>query len=54
MPMTPSQRFAAQDPARYRAIAAQSRDGLFSDALPSGASGERLMAMSITSSGRCV
>jgi pimeloyl-ACP methyl ester carboxylesterase len=38
---------ASQDLGRYLAICAQSRDAIFNDTLPSGASGEELLAMRV-------
>jgi len=40
-------RYLQQDVEAYRALVAQSRDNLFSDTMPSGASGEELMAMKL-------
>lgn len=42
-----AERYARQDAAAYRAIVEQSRDNLFSDTMPSGATGEELMAMQL-------
>ena len=42
-----AQSFVRQDLTRYLEIVAQSRDNLFSDTMPSGATGEQLMAMKI-------
>lgn len=39
--------YAGQDAAKYRAIVEQSRDNLFSDTMPSGATGEELLAMKL-------
>ena len=39
--------FVRQDPARYLQIVARSRDSLFNDTMPSGATGAQLMAMNV-------
>lgn len=39
--------FVRQDPERYLQIVAQSRDSLFNDTMPSGATGAQLMAMDV-------
>ena len=39
--------YLQQDVEAYRAVVAQSRDNLFSDTLPSGATGEELLAMQL-------
>ena len=39
--------YLKQDVERYRAVVLQSRDNLFSDTMPSGASGEELLAMQV-------
>lgn len=40
-------RYLKQDVEAYRALVAQSRDKLFSDVMPSGATGEELLAMNL-------
>lgn len=40
-------RYLQQDVEAYRALVVQSRDNLFNDTMPSGASGEELMAMKL-------
>lgn len=40
-------RYLQQDVEAYRALVAQSRDNLFSDTMPSGATGEELLAMDL-------
>jgi pimeloyl-ACP methyl ester carboxylesterase len=40
-------RYMAEDVEAYRALIVQSRDNLFSDTMPSGASGEELLAMQL-------